>query len=55
MNNDLLELSYKKILELEKKLEYYFDMLKVENEVSFILKGTYLLESEIENILNGTY
>ena len=55
MNNDLLELSYTKILELEKKLEYYFDMLNVENEISFILNGTYLLESEVEKILNGTY
>ena len=55
MNMDLLEQSYKKILELEKKLEYYYAMLKVENEISFILNGTYFLQEEIDKVLNGTY
>ena len=28
---------------------------KIENELSFILNGTYILQSDIDNIINGTY
>lgn len=55
MNQELLEQLYKKIEELEKKIELYYEMLKTENELSFILKGTYVLSSEIDAVLNGTY
>ena len=39
MNEELLELTYKNVVELENKLELYYQMLKVENELQFILKG----------------
>lgn len=55
MDIELLELTYKKVMELEKKIELYYELLKVENELEFILKGSYFLEEELENILNGTY
>jgi len=55
MNADLLEQLYKKILELEKKIEYYYDLFKVENEISFILNGTYIQQEDVDKILNGTY
>ena len=55
MDMELLELTYKKVVELEKKLELYYELLKVENELEFILKGSYFLEEELEAILNGTY
>ena len=55
MNEELLELTYKKVVELENKLELYYQMLKVENELEFILKGSYFLEEELEAILNGSY
>lgn len=55
MNNELLELALKRIAELEKKIEKYYEMLKIENELDFILKGTYVLKSEIDSIVNGTY
>ena len=52
---ELIELALKKIEVLEKKVEKYFSMLKIENELDFIFKGTYLLQEEIEDIYTGTY
>lgn len=50
---ELIELALKRIEALEKKLEEYFSLLKVGNEIDFILKGTYVLQSDIDNILAG--
>jgi len=55
MNIDLLELSLKKISELEKKIDTYYQVLKVENELTFILNGSYFLLEELENVINGNY
>lgn len=55
MNNELLESALKKLNEIEKKLELYYQMLKTENELSFIMKGTYIFEEEIKSILEGSY
>lgn len=55
MDNNLLEILLKKVNELEKKLELYYELLKIENEISFILNGTYCFESEIDAVVNGTY
>ena len=52
--NDI-ELQFKKLVELEKKLESYFKMLKVENELTYIINGTYLCEDELQKVLNGVY
>ena len=55
MDKLTLEILFKKITELEKQLEKYFNYLKIDNELDFILKGTYLLKEDIENILSGKY
>lgn len=55
MNNELLELTFKKVTELERKLELYYEMLHIEDELDFILKGTYFLKEELEAVVNGTY
>jgi len=55
MSEDLLMQALKKIDELSKKLEKYYDMLKIENELDFILNGTYVFDSEIENLMAGNY
>ena len=55
MNEDMVQLALKKIDELSKKLEKYFDILKVENELDFVLKGTYVLENEIAKVVSGNY
>lgn len=55
MTTETLELALKRIADLERKIEKYFQILKIENELDFILKGTYVLETDMENIINGTY
>lgn len=50
---ELLLLALKRIEALEKKLERYYSMLKVDNEVDFILKGTYITDEEISNVISG--
>ena len=52
---ELLELALKRIDALEKKLEMYYSMLKVDNEIDFILRGTYVTEQDIEDVLAGNY
>ena len=52
---EMLELALKKIAMLEKKLERYYQILKVENEIDFILKGTYVTEEEANKIILGEY
>ena len=55
MDNELLEKAYAKIFELEKRIEFYYSMLKVENELSFVLNGTYIFDSDLLEVVNGTY
>jgi len=55
MDFDMVKMQFKKLMDLEKKLESYFKMLKVDNELTFIMNGTYLVEDELQNILNGIY
>ena len=52
---ELLELTMKKIDNLEKKLEKYYSLLKINNELDFILKGTYILQEDFDNVLAGQY
>lgn len=52
---ELIELALKKIDDLEKKLELYYSMLFVRNEIDFILKGTYVLQQDIDNALIGEF
>lgn len=53
--DELLEMALKRISELEKRLEMYYQILEVKNELDFILKGTYLVDEELQNILEGNY
>lgn len=55
MENVSIEYLLKKINELEKKIEKYYKILKIDNELSFILKGTYVLKDELNSVLNGNY
>ncbi len=52
---DLLELAMRRIETLEKKLERYYMLLKIENELDFILKGTYVTTEDMNAIIEGTY
>ena len=51
---EMLDLALKKIKELEKRLEEYYQLLIIENELDFIMRGMYVY-NEIEEIVNGTY
>lgn len=55
MNTELIENALKRIANLERKLEKYYELLKIENELDFILNGTYVFENEITNVINGNY
>ena len=52
---ELIDLVLKKIDVLEKRLEAYFNLLKVDNELDFILKGTYILQEDYDAVLAGEY
>ncbi|MFQ6752237.1 MAG: hypothetical protein ACLRFL_01560 [Clostridia bacterium] len=55
MNEELLMQALKKIDDLNKKLEKYYDLLHIENELDFVLKGTYIMDTDIDNIVSGNY
>ena len=46
---------YKRLLNLEKRLEKYYKKIYIENELDFIMNGTYLLQDELDKILTGNY
>ena len=50
---ELLEMALKKIADLERRVEKYFKILLANNELDFVLKGGYILNSDIEDVLNG--
>lgn len=50
---EMLELALKRIADIEKKLERYYQLLLTRNELDFILKGSYVLDSDIQNLLEG--
>lgn len=52
---ELLELALKKIDVLEKKLEKYYSLLKIDNELDFILNGSYIMQQDFDNVLVGQY
>ena len=55
MNTNEFETVLKNIAEIERKIEKYYQILKIENELDFILKGTYVLQDDIDNIMSGNY
>ena len=55
MENITLEMLFKRISNLEKRLEQYYNYLKIENELDFILKGTYIFKENVISIIDGTY
>ena len=52
---ELVELALKKIDVLEKKLERYYSLLKIDNEIDFVLNGTYITEQDLLDMLDGNY
>lgn len=52
---EMVELALKRIDDLEKKLEKYYQLLEVGNELDFILRGSYILAEELPPVLTGNY
>lgn len=55
MHTELIELALKRLDNLERKLEKYFDILRINNELDFVLKGGYIFDEDISEILSGNY
>ena len=53
--NEELEDIMRRLSDLERKLEKYYNLLIKQNELDFILNGTYILEDDIDDILDGTW
>ena len=53
--NEELEDIMRRLCDLERKLEKYYDLLVRQNELDFVLNGTYILEDDIDDILDGTW
>lgn len=46
---------FKRLSNLDKRLEKYYKKLYLQNELDFIMNGTYILKDELDKILDGTY
>ena len=55
MNYLDIETIYKKLEELNKKLELYNTGLSIEDELAFVLSGNYVSEEQMQQILQGNY
>lgn len=51
----MLELALKKISTLEKRVEKYYSMLNINNELDFVMKGSYYLDEDLNKIMMGDY
>lgn len=52
---NIIEDILKRIAKLEKLVENYFNYLKIDNDLDFILKGSYFLTEDLEDVLSGNY
>ena len=55
MDTNIIETLLDRILNLEKKVEKYYELLKIENELDFILNGTYFFAEELADVIEGNY
>lgn len=46
---------FKRLIDLDKRLEKYYKKLYLENEIDFVMNGTYILKDELDKILDGNY
>ena len=53
--DNFVEILFKRLNALEKKMEKYYRVLYIENELDFILNGTYIFEEDLAGILDGNY
>lgn len=54
METGIIASLQKRVNELSKKLELYYQLLECKNELDFVIRGTYLT-NELTNVLSGNY
>lgn len=52
---EMIEMALSKIADLERLMQKYFKILKVDNELDFVLKGTYLEDVDLDDVMSGRY
>lgn len=55
MSEQMIEQLNQRVFNLEEKIETYYRLLKIEDELDFVLNGNYYLNDEIGKILIGDY
>lgn len=55
MEATLSDITYKRLVELEKRVNTYFEEYQTKNELDFILCGGYFFDADLACILDGTY
>ena len=55
MDITLSEITYKRLVELERRVNSYFDEYQTKNELDFILCGGYFFDDDLACIIDGTY
>lgn len=55
MEASISDITYKRLVELEKKVNAYFEVYQTKNELDFILCGGYFFDDDLACILDGTY
>ncbi len=54
MQSNLLDITYKKLIELEKRVNIYLANIP-SNELDFVLNGGYIFDDDLACIIDGTY
>lgn len=55
MKENEIEIIQVRLARLEKRLEMYYQLLYMQNELDFVLKGGYIMEADLQKILDGNY
>lgn len=55
MEPTLSDITYKRLIELERRVNTYFEQYQTKNELDFVLCGGYFFDEDLACILDGTY
>ena len=50
-----IEILQRRIEQLERKVEIYYQLLMIDNELDFVMRGGYIPDDDIEDIMDGNY
>ena len=55
MEASITDITYKRLIELEKRVNAYFEYYQTKNELDFILCGGYFFDEDLHCVMAGTY